>query len=76
VALGVRNRQLESETTTRAALAAAEERARIAREAHDVVAHSVSVMVVQAEAADALLERDLHGARQALQSIQETGRNA
>ena len=52
---------------------AAEERARIARDLHDVVAHSVSVMVVQAEAGEALLP-DAERSGQALRSIQETGR--
>lgn len=52
---------------------AAEERARIARDLHDVVAHSVSVMVVQAEAGEALLP-DAGRSGQALRSIQETGR--
>ena len=49
--------QLEHEREERARLAVAEERARIARELHDVVAHGVSTMVVQAEAGEALLER-------------------
>ncbi|MQB00404.1 MAG: sensor histidine kinase [Actinobacteria bacterium] len=75
-ALEEKNRQLESESSSRAALAAAEERARIAREVHDVVAHSVSVMVVQAEAGDALLQSDPSEARRSLRSIQGTGRVA
>jgi hypothetical protein len=49
---------LEREQEARALAAAAEERARIARELHDVVAQSVSTMVVQAEAGEALLDRD------------------
>lgn len=71
-----KNRRLENETTAKMLLAAAEERARISRDVHDVVAHSVSVMVVQAEAADALLAYDPDGARESLHSIQRTGRDA
>jgi signal transduction histidine kinase len=46
-----------------------EERARIARELHDVIAHSVSVIVVQAGAAEPLVEEDPEQAREALRSI-------
>ncbi|MFJ7150141.1 sensor histidine kinase [Streptomyces sp. NPDC100445] len=56
--------------------AAAEERARIAREVHDVVAHTVSVMVIQASAADDVFERDPERARQALRAIDDAGRSA
>jgi signal transduction histidine kinase len=71
-----RAQQLEADrdATVRAALA--EERERIARELHDIVAHCVSVMVVQAGAAEDLLDRDPRSARPPLQSIQETGRQA
>jgi signal transduction histidine kinase len=68
--------QLELEREERARLAVAEERARIARELHDVVAHGVSTMVVQAEAGEALLERGPERARESLQAIQATGREA
>jgi signal transduction histidine kinase len=64
----------DQETATRAAIA--EERARIARELHDVVAHSVSVMTVQAGAASHTLdpaETELH---EALESIETAGREA
>ena len=54
----------------------AEERARIAREMHDVVAHSLSVMVVQAEAAEAMLDADPERARRPLAAVQDTGRAA
>ena len=64
----------ERDETIREALL--DERARIARELHDVVAHSVSVMVVQAGAAEDLLDRDPERARMPLLSIQETGAHA
>jgi signal transduction histidine kinase len=56
--------------------ATSEERARIARELHDVIAHGVTVMVVQAGAADQIIERDPAAARQALVAIQDSGRQA
>ncbi|HZI97497.1 MAG TPA: histidine kinase [Actinomycetales bacterium] len=59
-----------------ASRAAAEERARIARELHDVVAHGVSVMVVQADAAEEMLGRDPARTVAPLQNIQRTGREA
>jgi signal transduction histidine kinase len=56
--------------------AVAEERARIARELHDVIAHSVSVMTVQAGAARLLLDGDPERARDSLLSLENTGRQA
>ena len=56
--------------------AVADEQARIARELHDVVAHSVSVIVVQAAAADDVFEQHPDKARAALRSIEQTGRDA
>lgn len=53
-----------------------DERRRIAREMHDVIAHSLSVMVVQAGAAADLLRRDADAAERALDEIQRAGRSA
>lgn len=54
----------------------ADKRLRIARERHDVVAHAVGIMVVQAAAAEQVMEGDPERAREALASVQETGRAA
>jgi signal transduction histidine kinase len=61
---------------TAAAEAVTAERARIARELHDVVAHAVSIMVVQAAAADEVLEGDPARAHAALAAVQRAGRSA
>ena len=53
-----------------------EERARIARELHDVIAHSVSVIVIQAGAAEPLVEEDPDQAREALRLIRSTASDA
>jgi signal transduction histidine kinase len=74
--LEARARLLEREQDERARLAVALERGRIARELHDVVAHSVSVMVVQAAAAERLVERDPARAAEALDNVRITGRRA
>ncbi|MDZ5620175.1 sensor histidine kinase [Nocardioides bizhenqiangii] len=55
---------------------AEEERLRIARELHDVVAHRVSMIVVQSQLADTLLERDPAGARVAIGAVEDAGREA
>jgi signal transduction histidine kinase len=68
--------RLEAERDAQAQIAAAAERARIARELHDVVAHNVSVMVVQADGASYALLSDPDRARQALAAIASTGRQA
>ena len=67
---------LEREQHQRERVAVGEERARIARELHDVVAHSVGVMVVQAQGAGRILDRDPERAREALAAIEQTGRSA
>ena len=59
-----------------AARAVSEERARIARELHDVIAHSVSVMVVQAAGVRRLLAPEQERERQALETVEKTGRQA
>jgi signal transduction histidine kinase len=53
-----------------------EERARIARELHDVIAHSVSVMIVQAGAARLTLNGEAHRATESLLSVERAGRQA
>jgi signal transduction histidine kinase len=66
----------EHDRATAAERATAEERARIARELHDVVAHSVSVMVVQASGVRRLLKDEQHREREALLSVEQIGRQA
>jgi signal transduction histidine kinase len=67
---------LEADRETLAHEAVADERARIAREMHDAVAHSVSVMVLQAGAAEQVLAASPDRARESLVTIQDTGREA
>jgi signal transduction histidine kinase len=67
---------IESEREEDLRGAARDERGRIARELHDVIAHGVTVMVVQAGAADQVIDHDPARARQALLAIQDTGRQA
>ena len=71
-----RTERLEREREQRARLAVAEERLRIARELHDIVAHALSVMVVQAQAGARVLDGEQPSAREALDSIETTGRQA
>jgi signal transduction histidine kinase len=66
----------EQEREVRARLAVSDERARIARELHDVVGHSVSVMTVQASAARRLLRPHQEKEREALLVVEQTGREA
>lgn len=68
--------RIEAASEQQIAAAVTDERARIARELHDIVAHCVSVMVVQAGASEDLLDRAPERAREPLQAIQDTGRQA
>ena len=74
--LAARAELLEREHELRANEAVAEERARIARELHDLVAHNVSVMVVQAGAERHALPEGQESTREALSSIEGAGRQA
>lgn len=68
--------QLRDSRDEHARAAVAEERGRIARELHDVIAHAVSVIVVQAGAAERTLDHDPVRARTAMVSVQDAGRQA
>jgi signal transduction histidine kinase len=74
-ALEERAERLERERDAAALAAASLERTRIARELHDVVAHQVSVMVVQAEGAGWAIDADQEQARTAMTTIAQTGRS-
>ncbi|MEV5707333.1 histidine kinase [Actinoallomurus sp. NPDC052274] len=76
--LGLEERaeRLERERDAKAEAAAADERARIAREMHDVIAHSISVMVIQADGASYAVDTDTTGTKKAIQAIGATGRQA
>jgi len=75
-ALRERAARIEREREQQAELAAAAERARIAREMHDVVAHGLSVMVLQAEGARYSLPPEATVSRAALEEVARTGRTA
>jgi signal transduction histidine kinase len=75
-ALEARAEALEREQELRARDAVADERARIARELHDLVAHNVSLMVVQAGAERHALPPEQESTRQVLASIEQAGRQA
>src|SRR4029077_547100 len=68
--------RIEREREDQARLAVAEERARIARELHDVVGHAVSGMPVQAPGVRMLLKPDQEREREALLVVEQTGRQA
>jgi signal transduction histidine kinase len=72
--LELRAADLQAERARRARLAASQERERISRELHDVVAHAVSVIVIQAQGAATVLDRDPERSRRALETIVATGR--
>jgi signal transduction histidine kinase len=69
-----RRRRLVLDRELAAREAVTSERTRIARELHDVVAHSMSVMIVQAGAARTVVDRDPSAAREAIAHVEETGR--
>ena len=71
-----RARRLELEREAEARVAVSEERARIARELHDVVGHAVSVMTVQASGVRRLLQPNQEREREALLVVEQTGREA
>lgn len=75
-ALVERGARIEREAAQQVALAASDERARIAREMHDVVAHGLSTIVVQADGARYAARRDPAVATAALETIAGTGREA
>jgi signal transduction histidine kinase len=75
-AVEARAEQAEAERDRQAALAAAQERTRIARELHDVVAHHVSLMAVQSEAAASLLPDRPEAAGKSVEIIGQTAREA
>ncbi|MFD4991255.1 sensor histidine kinase [Cellulosimicrobium cellulans] len=74
--LAERYRSMARDRDQSAALARAAERTRIAREMHDVVAHSVSVMVALSDGAGAALDRAPDRSREALRELSRTGREA
>jgi signal transduction histidine kinase len=75
-ALEDRARRLEIERDQRVRLTAAAERTRVAREMHDIVGHSLSVMVTLADGAATLATRDNERSAQTLLMLGETGRQA
>ncbi len=75
-ALAERAAQLEVEREEKARRAVLEERARIARELHDVISHAVSMMVVQASAERRALGEELETTRDTLATIERAGREA
>jgi signal transduction histidine kinase len=72
----IRAAQAEREREAAARVAVAEERARIARELHDIVAHAVSVMVLQIGAVRHKLPQTLEEDKDALRGVEQAGRSA
>ena len=75
-AMELRSTRMALASEQAALLAAAEERSRIAREMHDVVAHSLAVMITMADGAAATVERNPAVAKQAMETLAEAGRSA
>jgi len=71
-----RARQLERERESQARIVAAAERARIAREIHDIVSHSLNVMVLMADGASLKARTEPERAEKAMLTVRDTGRNA
>lgn len=67
---------LDAERELRVRAASLAERARLAREVHDVIAHSVSVMVIQAAGARTVMARDADRAEESLRAVERAGREA
>lgn len=76
VALRELSQRLEASREERARAAAGEERARIARELHDLLGHTISVITIQADAAAKLLRHDAARAHEPLETIQASSRDA
>lgn len=68
--------RLDAEREVRARTATLNERARVARELHDVIAHSVSVMVIQAGGARMVMDADPARAEESLRMVERAGRDA
>lgn len=75
-ALRVEAERIDADRDALAKDAASQERVRIARELHDVIAHSVSIMVVQAGGARMVMDADPHRAVASLRSVERVGRDA
>lgn len=73
---GERAVALEEERSVAAELAAEEERRRIARELHDILSHSLGVVMLQAGAAEQALDRDADRAREAIRATRATAQEA
>lgn len=71
-----RAEQLEREKAAEATMAATAERTRIAREIHDVVSHSLSVMVVMSDGAATTIDAEPAGSKTAMLAVRDTGRTA
>ncbi len=70
------NKQLELERKQHEQLTISAERTRIAREMHDIVAHSLAIVITMADGAEAMIEKNPSLAKQAINQIGQTGRSA